>query len=123
MEIALWIAQGVLAAAFLVAGLTKVSRTKEQLEANMGWVEDFSPGFVKFIGVVETLAALGLIVPGITGIAPMLTPIAATGLAVAQVGAVAVHVRRNEARVIWINLIFIAIAVFIAWGRFGDYPL
>lgn len=45
-------------------------------------MEDFSAGTVKFIGAAELAGALGLIVPAVTGITVVLTPLAATGLAV-----------------------------------------
>jgi len=89
----------------------------------MGWAGDYSPGFVKFVGIVEVLGALGLILPAVTGVAPILTPIAASGLAVAQAGAIVVHVRRKEPQLMIGNLVLIALALFVAWGRFGDYPL
>lgn len=89
----------------------------------MGWVEDFSDGFVRFIGGVELLGALGLILPAVTDIAPILVPIAAIGLALVQTVAAIVHLRRHEPRFIIGNVLLIAIALFVAWGRFGDYPL
>jgi hypothetical protein len=67
MDVALWIAQVVLALVFGAAGTIKLSRPKEKLAPNMGWVEDFSAGFVKFGGGIELLGALGLILPGPTG--------------------------------------------------------
>jgi hypothetical protein len=88
-----------------------------------GLAGDYSPGFVKFVGIAEILGALGLILPAVTGIAPVLVPIAASGLAVAQAGAIAVHVRRKEPQVIIGNLVLIALSLFVAWGRFGSYPL
>ena len=81
------------------------------------------PGFVRFVGIVEIFGALGLILPALTDVAPILVPIAASGLAVAQVGAIVVHVRRKEPQFIIGNLVLIALALFVAWGRFGDYPL
>ncbi len=123
MNTALWIAQILLALAFGAAGVIKTTQPHEKLVASMGWTGDYSPGFVKFVGVVEVLAALGLILPAVTGVAPILTPIAASGLALAQAGAIAVHVRRKEPQFIIGNLVLIALAVFVAWGRFGDYPL
>jgi len=123
MSTALWIAQIVLAIAFGVAGTLKLSQPREKLAENMGWVEDYSAGFVKFVGATEVLGALGLILPGVTGIAPILTPLAATGLALEQVGAAIVHVRRKEPQFIIGNIVLIAAAAFVAWGRFGGYPL
>jgi hypothetical protein len=96
MNIFLWILQGLLAAAFLGAGGGKLSQPKEKLGARMAWTQDFSAGQVKLIGAAEVLAALGLILPWATGIAKVLTPIAAVGLAVLMAGAVVVHVRRKE---------------------------
>lgn len=123
MDTGLWVAQVVLALAFGVAGTLKLAEPKDKLLANMTWVEDFSTGFVRFVGGVEVLAALGLVLPGITGIAPILTPLAASGIALEQVGAAIVHLRRKEPQFIIGNLVLIAIAIFVAWGRFGDYPL
>jgi hypothetical protein len=87
----------------------------------MPWVEDFSAGTVKLIGVVELLAALGLILPAATGIATVLTPLAASGLAVVMVLATITHLRRKEPKVIPVNLVLLVVAVVIAWGRFGPY--
>ena len=123
MNTALWIVQIVLTIAFAVAGTLKLSQPRDKLAENMGWVEDYSAGFVKVVGAVEILGALGLILPGVTGIAPMLTPLAATGLALEQVGAAAVHARRGEPQFIIGNIVLIAAAAFVAWGRFGDYSL
>ncbi len=123
MDVALWIAQGLLAAAFLSAGIVKLTRPREMLAERMGWVEDFSGGHIKIIGALEVLGALGLILPGMTGIAPLLVPIAASGLAVDQIGAAVVHARRGESNYILANLILMALALFVAWGRFGRYPL
>ncbi len=119
MNIALWIVAGVLALAFLAAGLMKVSQPKEKLAASMGWVNDFSPGTVKFIGTMEILGAIGLILPAATGIAPVLTPIAATGLAVTMILAAIVHGRRREPQMIAVNAVLLVLALFVAIMRFG----
>ena len=121
MNIALWIIAGLLAAAFLGAGVTKLTQPKGKLVERMAWVEDFSPGTVKLIGALEALAGLGLILPAVTGIAPVLVPLAATGLAVIMALAVITHIRRHESQVIVFNLVLLALAVFVAWGRFGPY--
>ncbi|MFB9619161.1 DoxX family protein [Brooklawnia cerclae] len=98
MQIALWIVNVVLAIAFLMAGGTKLTRSRETLRTTgMAWVDDFSAGVIKLIASAEILGALGLVLPLATGIAPILTPLAAVGLAITMVGAVAVHLRRKEA--------------------------
>ena len=121
MNIALWIAAGLLAVAFLAAGVAKLVQPREKLATNMGWVEDFSDGPVQLIGLLEVLRAIGLILPAITKIAPILVPLAATGLALIMVGAIVVHARRGEKQAIPINIVLLALAVFVAWGRFGAY--
>lgn len=122
MSIALWVAQVILALAFLGAGAMKLTKSKEELAENgMGFVEDFSPGAVRGIGAVEVLGALGLLLPALTGILPVLTPIAAAGLVITMLVAAAVHIRRGEQSDVIKNVVLGAIAVFIAWGRFGPY--
>jgi uncharacterized membrane protein len=121
MNIALWIVAAVLAALFGIAGILKSTQPKERLQPNLPWVEDFSTGTVRLIGVSELAGALGLILPAATGIAPILTPLAATGLAVIMVLAALTHVRRKEPGGIVFNAVLFLLAAFVAWGRFGPY--
>lgn len=123
MNIALWIVAGVLAAASLAGGVQKLVQPREKLVASgLAWVEDFSPGIIKTIGGVEVLAAIGLVLPAVLDIAPVLVPLAAVGLALLMVGAMITHVRRDEASLIGVNLAVFAVAAFVAWGRFGPQP-
>ena len=120
MNIALWIIAGLLAVAFLAGGAMKLTQPKENLAASgMGFVEDFSAGTVKAIGTLEILAAVGLILPAALDIAPVLVPLAAVGLVLLMVGAIITHIRRHEAQAIGVNLALLALAVLVAWGRFG----
>ena len=122
MNVVLWIIAGVLAAAFLAAGLMKLAQPKQKLaESGMGWTDEFSDGAVKGIGALEVLGALGLILPAVFDVATVLVPIAATGLAVLMLGAIVVHARRKETSNVVVNVVLLALAVFVAWGRFGDY--
>jgi hypothetical protein len=122
VNIVLWIIAGVLSAAFLAAGLVKLSRPKEKLAASgMVWTEQFSPGGIKMIGALEILAAIGLILPAALGIAPVFVPLAATGLVLLMVGAAITHARRREPSMIVVNLVLLALAAVVAWGRFGQY--
>lgn len=121
MNIALWIVQALLAVAFLGAGAMKLTQPKEKLVTSLAWAESFSPTSIKLIGAAEILGALGLVLPALTGIAPVLTPLAAVGLAVVMVGAIVTHGRRGETPMIAVNAVLLALAVFVAWGRFGPY--
>jgi uncharacterized membrane protein YphA (DoxX/SURF4 family) len=122
VNVALWIIAGLLAAAFLGAGLMKLAQSKSKLaESGMGWTDDFSDGAVKAIGALEVLGALGLILPAVFDVATVLVPLAAVGLAVLMLGAVVVHARRKEMSNVVVNVVLLALAVFVAWGRFGDY--
>lgn len=124
MNLALWLAAGLLAAVFFVAGSAKLFVPKEKL-ARMGgaasrWVEDFRPGALKGIGAVELLAAAGLILPAALGIGPVLVPLAATGAVLLFVGAVITRLRRGERVTVAVDLVYLALAAFVAWGRFGS---
>ncbi len=120
MNIALWSIAGLLAVASLASGAMKLARPKEKLAAlGMGWVEDSSAGTVKAIGILEVLAAVGLILPAALDIAPVLVPLAAVGLVLLMAGAIITHLRRHEARVIASPIALLALAVLVAWGRFG----
>ena len=122
MNVVLWIVAGVLAAAFLASGLMKLAQPKKKIvDSGMGWAEDFSDGAVKGIGALEVLGALGLILPAVFDVAPVLVPIAAVGLALVMAGAAVVHARRKETPMVVANLVLLALAVFVAWGRFGPY--
>jgi len=83
------------------------------------WVEDFSPGALEAIGALELLAAADLILPAALDIAPVLVPLAATGAVLLFVGAVIMRLRRGEKVTIMIDLVYLAMAAFVAWGRFG----
>lgn len=121
MNLALWILQIVLAVLFAMAGWMKASQPKEKLLERLPWAEDFSPGTLRLIGVVELAAAVGLILPAATGIAPILTPLAGTGLVVQMVLAAVTHARRKEPRAIAFNAVLLVVAAIVAWGRFGPY--
>ncbi|HEX3814395.1 MAG TPA: DoxX family protein [Mycobacteriales bacterium] len=121
MNVALWIIAGLMAAVFLLAGGNKLFIPQEKLAKapGGGWVNDFSPGFLKALGTVEILGAVGLILPAALDIAPILVPLAAVGLATIMVGAAIVTFRRHEPKHVLVDLAYLALAVFVAVGRFG----
>ncbi len=123
MNIALWILQGLLAALFLMAGVMKATRSKEEIKGSdgerMAWVDDVSATNIKLIGVLEILAAIGLILPQLTGILPWLTPLAAVGLVLTMIGAIVLHVRRGDGtQALVSNAVLLLLAAFVAYGRF-----
>jgi uncharacterized membrane protein YphA (DoxX/SURF4 family) len=122
MNVAIWIVQVLLALVFLMAGTLKATQPKEKLAAQMGWVNDFTPSIIKVIGVVEILGAVGLIVPALTNLLPVLTPLAAGGLVLMMLGATATHLRRKEYPMIAVNLVLMALALFVLYGRFVAVP-
>ena len=121
MNVFLWIAAGMLAAVLLAAGASKLAKSRADLAASgQGWAEDFSPGTVKTIGVLEVLAAIGLLLPALVGIAPILVPLAATGVVLLMIGAAVTHGRRREYKNIGVNAVLAALALVIAVYRFGS---
>ena len=122
MSITLWVVQILLAIVFLMTGGMKVTQPKEKLDES-GFAEDFSLSTIRLIGVLELLGAIGIVLPALTGILPWLTPLAAVGLALTMIGAAITHLRRSEYPNIIVNVIFFALAVFVAYGRFVLAPL
>ena len=110
-----------MAAVFIAAGLVKLTQSRAEMAPRMAYVEDFSDGTIKFIGVTELAGGLGLLLPAIFGVATFLTPAAAAGLALTMFLAALVHVRRDEQPMVLPNLIFLATLVFVLWGRLGPY--
>ena len=122
MNVAVWIVQILLALAFGAAGIMKITQPREKLATNLKWVEDFAPNTVKGIGTLELLAAIGLILPFLTGLLPVLTPLAAVGLILVMVGAIVTHIRRGESPMVIVNLVLLILAAFVAYGRFVAVP-
>jgi hypothetical protein len=124
MNLSLWIAAGLLAALALAGGISKTLVPKEKLAATPGgrWAGQAGAGFVRTLGILELLAAVGLILPAVLGIAPVLVPVTAACWVLLMVGAAITHLRYGEARFIALNLLYLAVAAFVAWGRLGPEP-
>jgi uncharacterized membrane protein YphA (DoxX/SURF4 family) len=119
MNIILWTAQILLAVVFLISGITKALRPSIKLRASFPEVR---PSLIRLIAVAEILGALGLILPGVTRVVPALTPVAAIGLAIVMVGAVATHARRKEGKAVVMNLVILALTIVVAVGRLVLLP-
>lgn len=121
MNLALWIAAGLLALVALVAGITKTFVPKEKLAQHEGarWTRGVSTGFLKSLGLIEILAAAGLILPAVVDVAPVMVPVTAVCWIALMIGAMATHGRLGQVKLVLVNVVYVALAVFIAVGRFG----
>jgi hypothetical protein len=121
MNIILWIAAGILALVALAGGITKTFIPKEKLEHHDGaaWTRGVSPAFVKTLGVLELLAAIGLILPAVVDVAPVMVPVTAACWVALMIGAIVTHARLDQFKLVLVNSVYLALAVFIAVGRFG----
>lgn len=123
INIALWIAQGLLAVMFIMAGIMKATQPIEALVESLPWVTSTPLGLVRFIGISELLGGLGLLIPSIFRFNPFLTVWAALGLALIMVLAAGFHASRGEFPNIGMNVVLIGIALFIVWGRNKKAPI
>lgn len=121
MNIALWVAQILLGLMFVMAGSMKTFNHKKAKET-MSWAKNGSTGYIVFVGLSELLGGLGLLLPGALDIAPVLTGIAAIGIAIIMVLAIAFHAKHKETQAIGINVVLLLLAIFIAVGRLGIEP-
>ena len=125
LNTALWILAAFLGTAFAIGGSAMLVLTKERyrgLHETQQWVDDFTAGQVKVIGAIKLLGGLGLLLPAIRDLAPGLVPVAACGLALFMAGAGTTRFRRKEAQSLIVDLVFLGLFVFVAWGRFDLEP-
>jgi putative oxidoreductase len=123
-NIGLWIVQVVLAGVYAMAGFMKLSQPIEALVASgMSYAGDYPELLTRFIGTMELLGAIGIILPAATRILPGLTPLAAVGFALIQVLAMGVHISRGEFMVLPMNLVLLALALFVILGRTRKAPI
>ena len=123
MNAVLWVLQLLLAMAFFAFGLLMVTRSRERLQRVAGWVEDFPAPAVRTIGVLELLGAVGVVLPGVLGVAGVLVPVAALGLAVILVGAIVTHLLRGEQDELGLPVALLLAAAVVAAGRLSAWPL
>ena len=124
MNILLWILAFALAAVFAGSGAVKLMSTRDRQIDRTPYVEDFPQNVIRGIGVLEILGAAGLLIPALTGIATILVPMSAAGLAITMVFAALVHIRRGDgARAALPSIVLAICSVAVAWSRFGPYPL
>lgn len=122
-NIILWTAQIFLALVFLITGLGKLILPIENLYELIPWAKDFHSIPVRLIGLSEILGSIGLILPSLLRVKTQLTVWAASGIAVVMLLAILFNISLGETSVLGINILFLLIAIFVAWGRFKLSPI
>ena len=124
MNVALWIITGLLALVVLAGGLTKTFMPLDKLAQHDGaaWTRGASPAFVRILGILEILAAIGLILPAVLDVAPVLVPVTAACWIALMIGAMITHGRLGQAKLVLVNVVYLVLAVAIVVGRFGTTP-
>lgn len=122
MNTFLWLLQVVLALYFGAVGVMHFI-VPAGLPAQLGWMYELSPALHYFSGTAEILAALGLVLPGLTKIQPRLTTLAALGLVLVMLGAAVWHAGRGELPNQVMNGVLALAAGFLAYGRWRLRPL
>lgn len=121
MNVALWIGQALLAVIFTVSGVGKSTQSVQRMiETGQTAAKIVPLPFMRLAGLTELAGVLGVILPWLTGVARALTPVAATGFGVIMVLAATVHTRLREPRNVASNMAILALAAFVAWGRYAD---
>ena len=121
MNITLWIGQGLLAAIFTLSGVLKSTQSRgRMIETGQTAAKIVPLPFMRVAGVSELAGVLGVLLPWATGVAKVLTPVAAAGFAVIMVLAASVHSRLREPKAVATNLGIFVVAVLVSWGRFAD---
>jgi putative oxidoreductase len=124
-NLALWAAQVLLAVLYLMAGFMKLVQPIDALVGmGMAYAGALPEAFIRFVAFMEILGAIGLLLPAATRILPWLTPLAAVGLSFVQLSAIVLHAMRGEtAMTLPVNLVLLALSLFILWGRWQKAPI
>jgi len=111
------ISEGILAAVFALSG-TIIYVGKDKLKSKLSWLTAYSPAMVLFICLAKVIGALGLVLPVYFNVVPILTPIAALGIATIMILAMRYHILKKEYKDIPATIVFLALSIFIAYNRF-----
>ena len=122
-NIGIWVAQVLGAAAFIMAGVMKTMTPIPELSAMMPWTGEYLTAFVRLMGVIDLAGGLGLLLPSLTRIMPRLTVIAAAACVLLQILAIGFHASRGEFAVLPTNVVYIALALIVLWGRGHKAPI
>lgn len=117
MSVIISLLQISLAMLFAYTGLTKIIKGRVAFSNSKSWESDYSASTLKFFGLLEILGAIGLIAPYYLNVFPILTSVAATALAMVMSGAILAHIRRDEHKMIFLNIIIIFLLAGIGFER------
>lgn len=123
LGLSLWIVQWLLAVTFVGTAIWKVATPIAQLAAMIPWAGQVSPALLYGTALFDLLGGLGVVLPSLTRIKPGLTVLAALGCAALQASAIVFHLSRGEAANTPFNFLLLALALFVAWGRYSKAVL
>jgi len=123
LNIALWVVQVLTAALMALASYIKLATPIAELSVQMKWTGEVPSYVVRLLGVIDLLGGVGVILPALLKIKPQLTSLAATGVVLLMISAIAFHVSRGEESVIGFNIMIMVMAGFVAWGRNKKLPI
>jgi uncharacterized membrane protein len=122
MNVLLWILQVLVGIYFTLVGVMHFI-VPPGLPAQMSWMYDLSPTLHYISGTAEILGGLGLVLPSLTRIKPVLTPLAGLGLTIVMILAIFYHLQRSETANIGFNVVLALLSAFVAYGRWKIVPL
>lgn len=120
MKVAVWVLSGLLAVTFLFTGLAKLLASTADLESMAQGVPVL---LLRIAGTAEVLGALGLILPAVTRILPLLTPLAAAGLTLTMIGATITNLVIGEYAIAAFTVLLGALAGLVAWARHDRFAI
>jgi uncharacterized membrane protein YphA (DoxX/SURF4 family) len=123
LRTALWIAQVVIFGLFTMFGCMKLFLPVERLAAWWSWPGQVPVWFLHFTGILDAAGGIGVLIPALTRIKPRLTVLAALGCTLLQIAAIIFHLVRGEAPVLPLNIVLLALSIFILWGRGAKAPI
>lgn len=122
LNIALWLAQSLIALTLIWAGYAKLFQPIEETAQMLPWALE-NPELLKITGIVDLLGGIGVVLPAALRIQPKLTVFAAYGTIVLMIAAMVFHISRGEISLIGMNIFFLILAAFVAWGRTKKAPI
>ncbi len=116
LNVILWIAQSILSI-LLLSGAVMKFMPVEKISGMMPWTGEVPIVLLRLLGVIDLLGGVGLILPGLLRLKPVMVIWASVGTSILMLSAIIFHISRVETHVIGFNIICVLIAIFITWGR------